>query len=86
MYILSVYWACQTLTTVGYGEFGSHNTYEIFISIGWMGLGVMFYSILVGTLTSVIVEEVFAAGNLVKKIKAVESFSNVAKLDPIIST
>lgn len=86
MYVLSVYWACQTLTTVGYGEFGAYNHYEIIITILWMCLGVMFYSILVGTLTSVIIEEVIIAGNLTNKLKAVESFSFKAKLDPIIST
>lgn len=86
VYTYSVYWACQTLTTVGYGEFGCYNLYEIFITIIWMGFGAMFYSILVGTLTSVIIEEVLTAGNLTKKIKAVESFSEAAHLDHKIST
>lgn len=86
VYIYSVYWACQTLTTVGYGEFGAYNTYEILLTIAWMVFGAMFYSILVGTLTSVIIEEVLTAGNLTKKIKAVESFSEAAGLDPTIST
>jgi hypothetical protein len=40
-----------------------------------MGFGAMFYSILVGTLTSVIIEELLVAGNLTKKITAVEKFS-----------
>jgi len=49
-----VYWAIQTLTTVGYGDFGAYNTLEIAITCIWMFLGVAFYSFVVGSLTSAI--------------------------------
>jgi len=57
MYFQCVYWACQTLTTVGYGDFGAFNSWEIILTIIWMAIGVAFYSIVVGTLTSTITSE-----------------------------
>lgn len=53
-YALSMYWAFQTLTTVGYGDFGAYNGMEIMVTCIWMFIGVAFYSFVVGSLTSVI--------------------------------
>ena len=53
---LSVYWASQTITTVGYGDFGAYNSYEIMITLMWMFIGVAFYTVVVGSFT-VMIEE-----------------------------
>lgn len=50
----SVYWASQTLTTVGYGDFGAYNSQEIILTCVWMFVGVIVYAIVVGSLTSAI--------------------------------
>jgi len=49
-----MYWAFQTLTTVGYGDFGAYNGNEILVTCIWMFVGVAFYSFVVGSLTSAI--------------------------------
>lgn len=74
-YWLSVYWAFQTLTTVGYGDFGAYNSWEISITCIWMFLGVAFYSFVVGSLTSVITSEGSQQENLVTKLRALEEFA-----------
>jgi hypothetical protein len=42
---------------VGYGDFGAYNAYEIAITCVWMFIGVAFYSVVVGSLTSMLVED-----------------------------
>jgi len=51
-YSMATYWAFQTLTTVGYGDFGAGNMAEYIINIFWMVIGVIFYSLLVASVTS----------------------------------
>lgn len=81
-YMLCVYWAFQTLTTVGYGDFGCYNSNEILITNIWMFIGVAFYSFVVGSLTSTISELNSQSELLANKIKALEDFSKEAGLDP----
>lgn len=80
-YYWCLYWAFQTLTTVGYGDFGAYNTYEIILTIIWMGFGVAFYSIVVGTLTSIFTEQIFDQVSLSNKVIALQRFSQEQKLD-----
>jgi hypothetical protein len=51
-YCYSLYWAFQTITTVGYGDFGANNFIEYFINIFMMIVGGVSYSLLTATLTS----------------------------------
>ena len=81
-YIMCLYWAFQTLTTVGYGDFGAYNSWEIFITIFWMFLGVAFYSFVVGSLTSFITSSSSQAENLINKLRALEEFALETNLDP----
>lgn len=55
-YYESIYWAFQTLTTVGYGDFGAHNSVEILVTCIWMFIGVAFYSFVTGSMISIITE------------------------------
>jgi hypothetical protein len=54
-YVLGLYWSLQTITTVGYGDFGSGNIGEIILTTAWMCIGVAFYLVAVGAVTSNIV-------------------------------
>ncbi|KAM3131239.1 hypothetical protein pb186bvf_016697 [Paramecium bursaria] len=51
-YIDSYYWAQQTLTTVGYGDFKARNNLEFLTAIVWIVIGGVFYSMVIGNLTS----------------------------------
>jgi len=59
-----LYWALQTLATVGYGEFGAYTYAELIVSIFWMSYGCGFYSVVIGNLTSMIANEGANSENL----------------------
>jgi len=80
-YFVCMYWAFQTLTTVGYGDFGAYNTLEIYITLVWMFLGVAFYSFVVGSLTTVMTSVHDSQENLQNKLNALEDFSKESQLD-----
>ena len=54
LYFESVYWSTQVLTTVGYGDFGAGNTIEYLLNIVWMIIGVGFYQLAFGQITSIL--------------------------------
>jgi hypothetical protein len=83
-YIASVYWCCQLLTTVGYGEFGVGNIAEIFMSIFWMVFGVAFYSFVIGNIQSIITKSEQDTEDLVNKLKALEKFKKKNNLKPSV--
>ena len=82
LYVNSIYWAAQTLTTVGYGDFQAHNQFEMLITVIWMLLGAAFYSVVVGSLTSVIIDSNSSEEEMNRKLKALEVFAVESNLDP----
>jgi hypothetical protein len=50
-YIVSFYWAIQTLLTIGYGDVVPGGELEMFIAICWMIAGIGFYSYTIGNMT-----------------------------------
>jgi CRP-like cAMP-binding protein len=54
MYVLAMYWAIMTITTIGYGDVPSGTTAERVVSIFCMILGACLYSYIVGTVTTVV--------------------------------
>jgi hypothetical protein len=53
-YLSGFYWACTVLTTVGYGDITPFTTFEVLVAIMWMICGIGFYSLVVGSLSSVL--------------------------------
>ena len=53
-YLNAFYWAFQTVTTVGYGDFSISTKSEYLLSFLWMIIGVNFYSFTVGNVTNII--------------------------------
>jgi hyperpolarization activated cyclic nucleotide-gated potassium channel 2 len=53
-YLGSLYWALQTLTTVGFGDICAIRTTEKVITIFWMIFGIGFYSFTIGNLSQII--------------------------------
>lgn len=73
-YLTAVYWSCQLLTTVGYGDFGVGNTTELWMSIIMMIFGVAVYSFVLGNIQSIIIKKDEDTEDLVNKLKALETF------------
>ena len=53
-YTVAIYWALQTLTTVGFGDITIKTPFERMVAVAWMVIGVALYSYAIGTLTNVI--------------------------------
>lgn len=53
-YLACLYWALQTLTTVGFGDINAVTIPEKIIAILWMIFGVGFYSFTIGNLSQII--------------------------------
>lgn len=53
-YLIALYWAFQTVTTVGFGDIPAITVSERCLALFWMVFGVGFYSFTVGNLTSII--------------------------------
>ena len=53
-YLAAMYWAFQTLTTVGFGDISATTNTERTISLIWMIFGVGFYSFTIGNLSYII--------------------------------
>lgn len=54
LYATSVYFAMQTLTTVGYGDIEVVTTEEMLMCIAIQFIGVIFFSFAAGSLTNII--------------------------------
>ena len=81
LYILGLYWALQTITTVGYGDFGSGNTLELVITTIWMCIGVAFYSFAVGAITSTIVSASANGDELMVGVPATKNYIGQTESD-----
>ena len=53
-YFLSIYWAFQTVTTVGYGDFGISTGPEYFLALIWMMIGTNIYAFTIGNVSTMI--------------------------------
>lgn len=79
-YLVSVYWALQTLTTVGYGDVQTRSAYERMAAIIWMIIGVGFYSFTIGNLASIFNGIDIKAANLQQKFTILSEFAKRTKL------
>jgi Ion channel len=53
-YLASLYWAVATILTVGYGDISGRTLVERSFAIIWMMVGVAFYAVTIGIITSVL--------------------------------
>jgi hypothetical protein len=53
-YSKALYWALATLTTVGYGDLSAYTNEEFELSIIWMLFGVIVYTWIISTLTTIL--------------------------------
>jgi hypothetical protein len=80
-YIVSVYWALQTLTTVGYGDIPARSVYEKISAVLWMVIGVGFYSFTIGNLSSIFNSIDVKGAHLQQKLAMLAEFSKRTHLN-----
>ena len=56
-YLLALYWALQTLTTVGYGDMGGKTTEELLWACIVIYIGTIAFGYIIGMVTSVVMDE-----------------------------
>ena len=83
-YITAMYWAFQTLTTVGYGDVTGSTTLERVFSILWMIFGIAFYSFTIGNLQSIISTIDAKSSELAAKLNTLTGFAKRTKLPDYI--
>jgi len=74
-YVVSVYWAFTTITTVGFGDINPGTELEMFLAIIWMMAGVGFYSFTIGSLSSFLSAIDTRESILASKLAAVHEFA-----------
>ena len=79
-YLTSMYWAFQTLTTVGFGDISAFTTTEHVLALMWMIFGVGFYSFTIGNLSSIMASIDIKAHQLQTRLNTLSEFAKKNKL------
>jgi len=85
-YLASIYWALQTLTTVGFGDINAVTITEKIITIFWMIFGVGFYSFTIGNLSQIIASIDIRAEMLNQKLNTLLEFSKRTNMPQSLHT
>ena len=80
-YIAAMYWACYTLTTVGYGDLSGWTDMERIYSMLWMCFSVGFYSFTIGSLTSILSHLNSRNNILTIKVNAADQMAREGRLN-----
>jgi len=80
MYIWSLHWATQTITTVGYGDIPAFTNTEIVFSFIWMLIGVVFYSFIIGNFSSIITGSSQIQKSISYRVKGLSELARKAQI------
>ena len=83
LYIVSVYWSVTTLTTVGYGDISATNDAERYFSIAVMIIGILCYSYIISSVSSIFSEIDSKHSVLDSKLNSLFEISKNVKINPI---
>ena len=74
-YFNSFYWAFQTVTTVGYGDFSLQTTTEFVVALVWMIVGVNIYSFTISNVSNIIASLDNKAAQLNNKLNTLTEYA-----------
>ena len=81
-YMISVYWALQTVTTVGFGDIGIKHRDEYVLAIIWMLFGVSIYMLFIGNVSNIIANIDSKAFELSQKIEILTAITIKIDMPP----
>lgn len=84
-YLVSIYWALQTVTTVGFGDIGITHLEEYLFVIFWMLFGVSVYTFTIGIVSSIIASIDQKAFILSQKLQTLQTYSLKIGLPPEVA-
>jgi hypothetical protein len=79
-YVHAFYWAFQTITTVGYGDFTVTTTGEYLMSLLWIFLGVWSYQFIISLVSNIIANQDFKKQIMSKKLAKIDMLAIRYKL------
>lgn len=80
VYLVSIYWAFTTLSTVGYGDISPYTSLEIIIAMLWMIFGLCFFSFTIGSLSSMLSSIDTKETVLTNKLAIIDEFAKESNL------
>ena len=84
IYLTSLYWTIQTVTTLGYGDIYPTSKSEIELSLAWIICGVAFYSYVISILTSSLVSRDVKKTIVEKRMKRFKNFCEGKKIPKLL--
>lgn len=81
-YLVSIYWALQSVTTVGFGDIAIYHHEEYVLSIMWMLFGVAVYTLTIGNVTSIVQKFDEKSSKLAKKLEILQTYALKIGLPP----
>ena len=81
-YLWSLYWAVQTLTTVGYGDVVPLNKTEEWFCIAWMISGAISFTFVISSIANLLTSLETRKSVLAHKLNYVNEFSRDANIEP----
>lgn len=79
-YLTSIYWAIQTIVTIGYGDIPAVTSLEMFLCLIWMIVGVGFYSFIIGNFSSIISSNLLLQASIQMRIKSLAELTQKAEI------
>jgi len=80
LYLSAIYWALQTLLTVGYGDFPPYTDLEVILTICWMTFGAGVFSYSVGNLSTIMSNLDSQSSSLALKLENLDQFCKDMKV------
>jgi len=81
-YLISVYWAFQTVTTVGFGDIAITHQEEYILATIWMLFGVTVFTLVIGNVSSIIATMDQKSFVLSQKLAVLQSYALKIGLPP----
>jgi hypothetical protein len=78
LFLVSIYWAFETLLTVGYGDITAYTNQELVFTICWIIVGSLFYTFAIGNLATVLTNIYTRDSMKINKLATVNEFCKEA--------